>query len=55
MPQLNPHPWFLILIFSWIFFLMILPKKVMMHSFNNNPTTKSTKKPKPQHWNWPWT
>nr|NP_395457.1 ATP synthase F0 subunit 8 [Heterodontus francisci]CAC84216.1 ATPase subunit 8 [Heterodontus francisci] len=55
MPQLNPHPWFSILLFSWIIFLMILPNKVMKHSFNNNPLPKNTEKLKPQPWNWPWT
>nr|YP_008758489.1 ATP synthase F0 subunit 8 [Somniosus pacificus]YP_009905841.1 ATP synthase F0 subunit 8 [Somniosus microcephalus]AQT26234.1 ATP synthase F0 subunit 8 [Somniosus microcephalus]QLI52397.1 ATP synthase F0 subunit 8 [Somniosus microcephalus]BAO02769.1 ATP synthase F0 subunit 8 [Somniosus pacificus] len=55
MPQLNPHPWFAILMFSWIFFLAILPKKVMTHLFNNEPTTKSAEKPKTEPWNWPWT
>nr|WNH23211.1 ATP synthase F0 subunit 8 [Isistius brasiliensis] len=55
MPQLNPHPWFAILMFTWIFFLLVMPKKVMTHLFNNNPTPKSAEKPKPEPWNWPWT
>nr|YP_006303318.1 ATP synthase F0 subunit 8 [Chiloscyllium griseum]AFC65025.1 ATP synthase F0 subunit 8 [Chiloscyllium griseum] len=54
MPQLNPHPWFMILLFSWLMFITILPKKVMKYSFNNEPTLKSTEKPKPESWNWPW-
>nr|AVP74359.1 ATP synthase F0 subunit 8 [Sphyrna zygaena] len=54
MPQLNPNPWFLILLFSWIVFLTILPNKVMNHLFNKNPTLESTEKPKPNPWNWPW-
>nr|YP_010385301.1 ATP synthase F0 subunit 8 [Squatina aculeata]UAV85060.1 ATP synthase F0 subunit 8 [Squatina aculeata]UPM52002.1 ATP synthase F0 subunit 8 [Squatina aculeata] len=55
MPQLNPSPWFLILMFSWIFFLVVLPKKVTKHSFNDKPTPKNTEKLKPEPWNWPWT
>nr|WNH19024.1 ATP synthase F0 subunit 8 [Mustelus norrisi] len=54
MPQLNPNPWFLILLFSWIVFLTILPNKVMNYLFNNDPTLKSTEKPKPNPWIWPW-
>nr|YP_008815326.1 ATP synthase F0 subunit 8 [Prionace glauca]AGW45859.1 ATP synthase F0 subunit 8 [Prionace glauca]QTJ25364.1 ATP synthase F0 subunit 8 [Prionace glauca]WNH19765.1 ATP synthase F0 subunit 8 [Prionace glauca] len=54
MPQLNPSPWFLILLFSWIIFLTILPNKITNHLFNSNPTLKSTEKPKPNPWNWPW-
>nr|AIZ03213.1 ATP synthase F0 subunit 8 [Mobula munkiana]AOY35849.1 ATPase subunit 8 [Mobula munkiana] len=55
MPQLNPSPWFLIFLFAWLFFLVIMPGKVMSYLFNNNPTTKSTQKSKPTPWNWPWT
>nr|YP_004734377.1 ATP synthase F0 subunit 8 [Distichodus sexfasciatus]BAK40902.1 ATPase subunit 8 [Distichodus sexfasciatus] len=54
MPQLNPTPWFAILIFSWLIFLTIIPPKVMKHIFNNEPTTLSTKKLTPEPWNWPW-
>nr|YP_009059588.1 ATP synthase F0 subunit 8 [Zapteryx exasperata]AIN79082.1 ATP synthase F0 subunit 8 [Zapteryx exasperata] len=55
MPQLNPNPWFLIFLFSWVFLLTILPQKVISYMLNNNPTPKSTKKSKPEPWNWPWT
>nr|QZL31462.1 ATP synthase F0 subunit 8 [Urobatis jamaicensis] len=55
MPQLNPSPWFLIFLFAWMFFLIIMPSKVMMHRFNNLPTPKNTQKSKPTPWNWPWT
>nr|YP_007026385.1 ATP synthase F0 subunit 8 [Telatrygon zugei]AFV48247.1 ATP synthase F0 subunit 8 [Telatrygon zugei] len=55
MPQLNPNPWFLIFLFTWTFFLIILPGKVTSYLLNNNPTTKDIQKPKPTPWNWPWT
>nr|BBF17068.1 ATPase subunit 8 [Ilisha sirishai] len=54
MPQLNPAPWFLILVFSWLIFLTVLPPKVLAHNFNNEPTTTNTEKSKPEPWNWPW-
>nr|QZL30507.1 ATP synthase F0 subunit 8 [Paratrygon sp. p FPM-2021]QZL30513.1 ATP synthase F0 subunit 8 [Paratrygon sp. p FPM-2021] len=53
MPQLNPNPWFLTFLFTWLFFLTIMPNKVMSHLFNNN-ITENTQKPQPTPWNWPW-
>nr|YP_001994409.1 ATP synthase F0 subunit 8 [Bathyprion danae]BAG49349.1 ATPase subunits 8 [Bathyprion danae] len=54
MPQLNPAPWCIILVFSWMVFLIVIPPKVLSHTYINEPTTLSTKKPKPKSWNWPW-
>nr|BAD89193.1 ATPase subunits 8 [Chirocentrus dorab]BBF17081.1 ATPase subunit 8 [Chirocentrus dorab]BBU25492.1 ATPase subunit 8 [Chirocentrus dorab] len=54
MPQLDPSPWFAILVFSWAIFLMILPPKVLAHQFNNEPTLKSTEAAKPEPWMWSW-
>nr|WNH37530.1 ATP synthase F0 subunit 8 [Callechelys catostoma] len=54
MPQLNPTPWFMILVFSWIVFLTIVPIKVMGHVFNNELNSQTTKKPQPNPWTWPW-
>nr|AEL32707.1 ATPase8 [Prochilodus lineatus]AEL32715.1 ATPase8 [Prochilodus lineatus] len=54
MPQLNPAPWFAILVFSWLVFLTIIPSKVLKHPFTNEPTALSTEKPKTEPWNWPW-
>nr|QHI42863.1 ATP synthase F0 subunit 8 [Solea solea] len=54
MPQLNPAPWFLILVFSWLVFLTILPPKILNHTFPNEPTPASSKKPLTNSWNWPW-
>nr|YP_003345350.1 ATP synthase F0 subunit 8 [Stemonidium hypomelas]BAI53371.1 ATPase subunit 8 [Stemonidium hypomelas] len=54
MPQLNPSPWFAILLFSWAVFLIILPPKVMAHTFNNDPNQQTAMKPKLDPWNWPW-
>nr|QGM79606.1 ATP synthase F0 subunit 8 [Chlamydotis macqueenii]QOD97245.1 ATP synthase F0 subunit 8 [Chlamydotis macqueenii] len=55
MPQLNPKPWFLIMLMTWsIFSLIIQPK--LLHFTTPNPlsnmiptTTKTTP------WSWPWT
>nr|QZL30458.1 ATP synthase F0 subunit 8 [Paratrygon ajereba]QZL30609.1 ATP synthase F0 subunit 8 [Paratrygon ajereba]QZL30612.1 ATP synthase F0 subunit 8 [Paratrygon ajereba]QZL30615.1 ATP synthase F0 subunit 8 [Paratrygon ajereba]QZL30618.1 ATP synthase F0 subunit 8 [Paratrygon ajereba] len=53
MPQLNPNPWFPIFLFTWLFFLIIMPNKVMSHLLNNN-IAENTQKPQPTPWNWPW-
>nr|WNH22379.1 ATP synthase F0 subunit 8 [Enchelyopus cimbrius] len=54
MPQLNPAPWFMILMFTWVIFLTIIPSKVMEHTFPNEPSPQSTAAPKTTPWNWPW-
>nr|YP_002317315.1 ATP synthase F0 subunit 8 [Culaea inconstans]BAG83057.1 ATPase subunit 8 [Culaea inconstans] len=54
MPQLNPSPWFIMLIFSWMIFLVIIPPKVMAHIFSNEPAMQSTKKHFTDPWTWPW-
>nr|YP_003331111.1 ATP synthase F0 subunit 8 [Talismania bifurcata]BAI50316.1 ATPase subunits 8 [Talismania bifurcata] len=54
MPQLNPAPWFAILMFSWFVFLTVIPPKILAHTFANEPATLSTEKTKPEPWNWPW-
>nr|QJQ72480.1 ATP synthase F0 subunit 8 [Gerres erythrourus] len=54
MPQLNPAPWLMILVFSWTTFLAIVPPKVMAHQFPNEPTPRSTEKLTKDSWNWPW-
>nr|BBM34996.1 ATPase subunit 8 [Paraliparis dipterus] len=54
MPQLNPTPWFVTLIFSWSIFLIILPPKMIAHTFPNEPTLQSAKNPQMNPWTWPW-
>nr|AOW68966.1 ATP synthase subunit 8 [Ariosoma meeki] len=54
MPQLDPTPWFMILMLSWIVFLTIIPTKIMAHQCMNNPSPKNTKKPQESPWNWVW-
>nr|ASO95948.1 ATP synthase F0 subunit 8 [Leptoscarus vaigiensis] len=54
MPQLNPSPWFAILVFAWLVFLIVLPPKVMSHTFPNDPASQSTEKPKGTPWPWLW-
>nr|YP_009232313.1 ATPase subunit 8 [Lagocephalus inermis]ADN96610.1 ATP synthase F0 subunit 8 [Lagocephalus inermis]AMA21300.1 ATPase subunit 8 [Lagocephalus inermis] len=54
MPQLNPAPWFAIMMFSWLVFLIVLPPKIMAHLFPNEATSQSAQTPKTKTWTWPW-
>nr|AMD83860.1 ATPase subunit 8 [Schizolecis guntheri] len=54
MPQLNPAPWFAILMFSWLVFLTLVPNKVLNHTFTNELMPSSLQKLESGTWNWPW-
>nr|ACJ43886.1 ATP synthase F0 subunit 8 [Ichthyosaura alpestris] len=54
MPQLNPGPWFTILLMSWIIYLTLLVTKTSNFKYQNKPTPQNTKKEKEAPWNWPW-
>nr|YP_009473713.1 ATP synthase F0 subunit 8 [Acheilognathus omeiensis]AVK39436.1 ATP synthase F0 subunit 8 [Acheilognathus omeiensis] len=54
MPQLNPSPWFAILVFSWIIFLTIIPTKILSHVAPNELTPVNEEKHKTEPWDWPW-
>nr|YP_009034431.1 ATP synthase F0 subunit 8 [Phycodurus eques]WIL09500.1 ATP synthase F0 subunit 8 [Phycodurus eques]WIL09890.1 ATP synthase F0 subunit 8 [Phycodurus eques]WIL09903.1 ATP synthase F0 subunit 8 [Phycodurus eques]WIL09916.1 ATP synthase F0 subunit 8 [Phycodurus eques]WIL09929.1 ATP synthase F0 subunit 8 [Phycodurus eques] len=54
MPQLNPYPWFAVLIFTWLVLTTILPPKILSHKFTNEPNAQATKAPKTLPWNWQW-
>nr|YP_097275.1 ATP synthase F0 subunit 8 [Bolitoglossa n. sp. RLM-2004]AAU20725.1 ATP synthase F0 subunit 8 [Bolitoglossa n. sp. RLM-2004] len=52
MPQLNPHPWFLILMMSWLIYLMVMSKSNSLKMLNNSLT--KTNQYFLKSWNWPW-
>nr|QOL11707.1 ATP synthase F0 subunit 8 [Rhodeus ocellatus]QOQ84840.1 ATP synthase F0 subunit 8 [Acheilognathus chankaensis]BBC54785.1 ATPase subunit-8 [Acheilognathus chankaensis] len=54
MPQLNPNPWFAILVFSWLIFLTIIPTKILSHVTPNELTPVSAEEHKTEPWDWPW-
>nr|QXU60155.1 ATP synthase F0 subunit 8 [Lophura erythrophthalma] len=54
MPQLNPNPWFTIMILTWLTFSLLIQPKLLSFVSTNSPTNKTiTTKPTP--WTWPWT
>nr|WNH23055.1 ATP synthase F0 subunit 8 [Bothus maculiferus] len=54
MPQLNPAPWLLVLLFSWLIFLTIIPYKVLDHTTPNEPAARGTQLLHKTTWTWPW-
>nr|YP_011003565.1 ATP synthase F1 subunit 8 [Myripristis kuntee]YP_011003591.1 ATP synthase F1 subunit 8 [Myripristis violacea]WPS65954.1 ATP synthase F1 subunit 8 [Myripristis kuntee]WPS65980.1 ATP synthase F1 subunit 8 [Myripristis violacea] len=54
MPQLDPAPWFMTLVFSWAVFLVVIPPKVTAHVFPNEPSTRTTETLEHKPWHWPW-
>nr|YP_010000590.1 ATP synthase F0 subunit 8 [Neopipo cinnamomea]QOD96489.1 ATP synthase F0 subunit 8 [Neopipo cinnamomea] len=55
MPQLNPAPWFFIMLTSWLTFSFILQPKILQFTSTNPPSDKSLSTMKTSSWNWPWT
>nr|QOD97821.1 ATP synthase F0 subunit 8 [Alopecoenas beccarii] len=54
MPQLNPHPWFLTMLLSWLTYSLIIQPKLLSFTPTNSPSNKTlTVKTTP--WSWPWT
>nr|YP_010000421.1 ATP synthase F0 subunit 8 [Nicator chloris]QOD96294.1 ATP synthase F0 subunit 8 [Nicator chloris] len=55
MPQLNPNPWFFIMLISWLTFSLIIQPKLLSFVTMNPPTSKPSTIPTPTPWTWPWT
>nr|YP_009111980.1 ATP synthase F0 subunit 8 [Ixobrychus eurhythmus]AHN95879.1 ATP synthase F0 subunit 8 [Ixobrychus eurhythmus]BCD55600.1 ATP synthase subunit 8 [Ixobrychus eurhythmus] len=55
MPQLNPNPWFLIMLVSWMVFSLIVQPKLLSFTTTNPPSTKLKMTTKTAPWTWPWT
>nr|BBB04433.1 ATPase subunits 8 [Ratabulus megacephalus]BBM90021.1 ATPase subunits 8 [Ratabulus megacephalus] len=54
MPQLNPGPWFAILLYAWLIFVVVIPSKVMAHLYPNDPAYQNAKNSPTPPWSWPW-
>nr|AEX10788.1 ATPase8 [Phrynosoma asio] len=53
MPQLNPSPWFLILLMVWTTLMIIFMNKTLNILYPNTPTQSQMKNPLTP-WIWPW-
>nr|YP_009113695.1 ATP synthase F0 subunit 8 [Aratinga solstitialis]YP_010937472.1 ATP synthase F0 subunit 8 [Aratinga maculata]AFR33934.1 ATP synthase F0 subunit 8 [Aratinga solstitialis]QDP17048.1 ATP synthase F0 subunit 8 [Aratinga solstitialis]WKW95481.1 ATP synthase F0 subunit 8 [Aratinga maculata] len=54
MPQLNPNPWLLIMIMSWLTFSLIFQPKTLSFTSTNPPINKAPTTTKTHSWTWPW-
>nr|YP_008757733.1 ATP synthase F0 subunit 8 [Arborophila ardens]AGG10932.1 ATPase subunit 8 [Arborophila ardens]AIH00095.1 ATP synthase F0 subunit 8 [Arborophila ardens]QLA48768.1 ATPase subunit 8 [Arborophila ardens] len=54
MPQLNPSPWFSIMLLTWFTFSLLIQPKLLSFTTTNTPLNMSTPT-KPTPWTWPWT
>nr|Q9TBI5.2 RecName: Full=ATP synthase protein 8; AltName: Full=A6L; AltName: Full=F-ATPase subunit 8 [Opisthocomus hoazin]AAD56468.2 ATPase 8 [Opisthocomus hoazin] len=55
MPQLNPTPWFPIMMLSWLIFSLIIQPKLLLFTPTNPPSNKTTTTTRSNPWTWPWT
>nr|ABA39013.1 ATP synthase F0 subunit 8 [Parabuteo leucorrhous]ADA58087.1 ATP synthase F0 subunit 8 [Parabuteo leucorrhous]ADA58091.1 ATP synthase F0 subunit 8 [Parabuteo leucorrhous] len=55
MPQLNPTPWFPIMMLSWLTFTLIIQPKLLSFIPTNTPSTMPNTTIHTPSWNWPWT
>nr|ASA40516.1 ATP synthase 8 [Crithagra burtoni]ASA40519.1 ATP synthase 8 [Crithagra burtoni] len=55
MPQLNPAPWFFIMILTWTTFSLIFQPKILTFVSMNPPSNKPITIPSTTPWTWPWT
>nr|QEF29912.1 ATP synthase F0 subunit 8 [Tringa guttifer] len=54
MPQLNPNPWFFIMLMSWLTFSLIIQPKLLSLTPSNTPSNKTSMTTKTTPWTWPW-
>nr|YP_007024986.1 ATP synthase F0 subunit 8 [Herpele squalostoma]ADR03273.1 ATP synthase F0 subunit 8 [Herpele squalostoma] len=53
MPQLNPSPWLMIMLSSWLILLTAMFTKIISHKPTNDIHTEHHKKHSTP-WTWPW-
>nr|YP_025953.1 ATP synthase F0 subunit 8 [Strigops habroptila]AAP47797.1 ATPase subunit 8 [Strigops habroptila]USH57934.1 ATP synthase F0 subunit 8 [Strigops habroptila]USH57947.1 ATP synthase F0 subunit 8 [Strigops habroptila]USH57960.1 ATP synthase F0 subunit 8 [Strigops habroptila]USH57973.1 ATP synthase F0 subunit 8 [Strigops habroptila] len=54
MPQLNPNPWFFIMIMSWLTLSLIIQPKLLSFILTSPPINKTSTTTKTNPWAWPW-
>nr|YP_009104558.1 ATP synthase F0 subunit 8 [Porphyrio porphyrio]AHB23330.1 ATP synthase F0 subunit 8 [Porphyrio porphyrio] len=55
MPQLNPHPWFYIMLMTWLTLALIIQPKLLSFFPTNTIHDKPLTNTKTHPWTWPWT
>nr|YP_009730916.1 ATP synthase F0 subunit 8 [Darevskia parvula]QBA55813.1 ATP synthase F0 subunit 8 [Darevskia parvula] len=52
MPQLNPNPWFLVFLLTWLTLIMLFTKTLNGNMYLSTP--HHSKQPNKYPWTWPW-
>nr|QNS38358.1 ATP synthase F0 subunit 8 [Tricholaema leucomelas] len=55
MPQLNPNPWFSVMLMSWLTFSLLIQPKLLKFTSTGTPSNKTMSITKTSPWSWPWT
>nr|QOD97566.1 ATP synthase F0 subunit 8 [Anhinga anhinga] len=55
MPQLNPAPWFLTFLMTWLTLTLLMQPKLLSLVTTNPPLNKMPTANKATSWTWPWT
>nr|ATE80988.1 ATP synthase F0 subunit 8 [Strix varia varia] len=55
MPQLNPNPWFSMMLTAWLVLSLIIQPKLLSFTSTNPPSHKTPAPIKTTPWTWPWT
>nr|YP_009724994.1 ATP synthase F0 subunit 8 [Phylloscopus borealis]QBS16224.1 ATP synthase F0 subunit 8 [Phylloscopus borealis]WJJ67669.1 ATP synthase F0 subunit 8 [Phylloscopus borealis] len=55
MPQLNPNPWFFIMLITWLTFSCLIQPKLLTFVSTNPPSSKAPTTLSTTPWTWPWT
>nr|YP_008816340.1 ATP synthase F0 subunit 8 [Babina subaspera]BAO04476.1 ATPase subunit 8 [Babina subaspera] len=53
MPQLNPVPWLIYFLLTWLILLFLAPQKILSNTNPNEPGSKNLKTTN-YMWTWPW-
>nr|ABY73856.1 ATPase 8 [Urosaurus graciosus]ABY73858.1 ATPase 8 [Urosaurus graciosus] len=54
MPQLNPSPWFLIMLMVWTILMTLFFNKTLTMLYPNTPTEPTSEDSTKPSWTWPW-
>nr|AEY77632.1 ATPase8 [Barisia rudicollis] len=54
MPQLNPGPWLMTFLMTWLAYMAIFLVKTQSTPLQNSPIPSIQTKQKTSEWTWPW-
>nr|APO20626.1 ATP synthase subunit 8 [Athene superciliaris] len=55
MPQLNPNPWFSVMLIAWVTLSTMIQPKLLSFPLTTQPSRKTSTPTSTTPWTWPWT